>query len=144
MDHATRLYNRILNVTDAEPKLTYSRIMQILRDECDRYIASISQNTTPSSGTSTKGTVSSKKSGGSAATVSWPKIFLSKEYGVIGYFKIHQKVNNTDKMKHHDFIKHLRQTYEGTAEWDDYVEWVRGNHPEGSSLIQDPPKFVSK
>ena len=147
MDHASRLYYRFYHSVDAVPELSGKILMQLFREDCDKYFASLTESP-PSSKSSAKSssTVSrtSKKSGASSSSVSWPKLFLSKEFGVTGYFKTHQKVTNSDKMKHHEFIKHLRQTYEGTPQWDEYVQWVRDNHPDGSTLTGDPPKFVAK
>ena len=79
---------------------------------------------------------------GTTAPVQWSRLLNTKEYGLPAFFTAETATLKaaTPGLNHFTLVKNLRDQFEKTSRWNDYVQWVKARHPLGPSLKDPSPR----
>jgi len=137
---AAILYNNFQNSlvqAKAQGPLNYSTILEIAKRVFDAHFATMSTHVTTSLSVAHQ-----QQQVSTAAPTQWSRLVTTKEYGLPAYFATETaQIKAANKgINHFTLVKALRDMFEPTPRWNDYLTWVRNKHPSGVMLKDPSPR----
>ena len=138
--HSTALFASFQASLSVHPKLSRDMVFAVAKAVFDQFFASQPQFAAPQMMMTPSITGVAAPVG--AAPLVWSRLLNTKEYGLPAFFVAETAALKaaTPGLNHFSLVKQLRDQFEKTSRWSDYVNWVRSRHPQGATLKDPSPR----
>ena len=134
---AIACFNAFQTALNQHRTLSRPMVLQVAAQTLDTYFQ---QN--PTTTVAPMAVAGKTKTTSAGAPVQWSRLLNTKEYGLPAFFQAETVAIKAEQksINYFTLVKQLRDQFEGTPRWTEYVEWVKTNHPQGPSLKDPSPR----